>query len=187
MWTEVGESQLTGIKEMTDKIVQIKEPLSAARDRQKSYAVKRRKPLEFEVGDKVLLKVSSWKGIIRFGKRWKLNPRFIGPFKIISWIRPVAYRPELPEELSSVHKVFHVSNLRKCLSDESMKIPLVDIQVNEQLNYTEEPTEILDRQLKRLRKSIIPLVRVKWNSRHGPEQTWELETEMKKKYPHLFQ
>jgi hypothetical protein len=111
-WTEVGGSQLTGskiIKETADKIVQIKERLSAARDRQKSYADKRRKPLEFKVGDKVLLKVSSWKGIIWFGKRGKLNPQFIGPFKIITRIGPVAYRLELPEELSFVHNVFHVT------------------------------------------------------------------------------
>jgi hypothetical protein len=135
----------------------------------------------------VLLKVSPWKSVIRFGKRGKLNPRFTRPFKIITRIGPIAYRLELPEELSIIHNVFHVSNLRKCLSDESMKIPLADIQVNEQLNYTEERIKILDRQIKKLRKSIIPLVRVKWNSRHGPKQTWELETEMKKKYPHLFQ
>ena len=96
--------------------------MAAARDRQKTYAVQRRKPLEFQVGDKVLLKVSLWKGVIRFGKQGKLNPRYVGPFQIIKRIGPVAYKLNLPEELRGVHDVFHVSNLKKCLSDETLII-----------------------------------------------------------------
>ena len=166
--------------------MQIKNRLQAARDRQKSYADKRRKPLEFQVGDKVMLKVSPWKGVIRFGKRGKLNPRYIGPFKIIAKIGPVAYRLELPQELGSVHNVFHVCNLKKCLSNESLAIPLEEIHVDERLNFIEQPIEIMDREVKRLKQSRIPIVKVRWNSRRGPEFTWEREDEIKRKYPHLF-
>ncbi|KAD7116856.1 hypothetical protein E3N88_04124 [Mikania micrantha] len=118
--------------------------MAAARDRQKSYADKRRKPLEFQVGDKVLLKVSPWKGVICFGKRGKLNPRYIGPFEILKRIGRVAYQLNLPAELDGVHNVFHVSNLKKCLSDETLVVPLDEIQVDEQLRFVEEPVEIMD-------------------------------------------
>ncbi|GKC31405.1 putative reverse transcriptase domain-containing protein, partial [Tanacetum coccineum] len=188
-WTEVRDSQLTGpelIHETTEKIVQIKNIMQAARDRQKSYADKKRKPLEFQVGDKVMLKVSPWKGVIRFGKREKLNPRYIGPFKIMARIRPVAYRLELPSELSAVHNVFHVCNLKKCLSDETLAVPLEEIQIDEKLNFIKEPIEINDREVKRLRQGRIPIVKIRWNSRRGPEFTWEREDEIKRKYPHLF-
>ncbi|KAD5803435.1 hypothetical protein E3N88_14795 [Mikania micrantha] len=188
-WAEVGDSQLTGpelVHETTEKIVQIRKRMAAARDRQKSYADKRRKPLEFQVGDRVLLKVSPWKGVIRFGKRGKLNPRYIGPFEITKRIGPVAYELNLPDELSSVHNVFHISNLKKCLSDETLVIPLEEIQIDEQLNFVEEPVEIMDRETKKLKLSKIPIVKVRWNSRRGPEFTWEREDQMKQKYPHLF-
>ncbi|GKA85693.1 hypothetical protein Tco_0807347 [Tanacetum coccineum] len=188
-WAEVGDSQLTGpeiIHETTEKIVQIKSHIQAARDRQKSYADVRRKPLEFQVGDKVMLKVSPWKGVIRFGKRGKLNPRYIGPFKIIAKVGTVAYRLELPEKLSRVHSTFHVSKLKKCMADEPLAIPLDEIQVDDKLNFIEEPVEIMDREVKRLKQSRIPIVKVRWNSRRGPEFTWEREDQMQKKYPHLF-
>nr|GFA75549.1 putative reverse transcriptase domain-containing protein [Tanacetum cinerariifolium] len=144
---KVGDSQLTGpeiIHETTEKIVQIKSRIQAARDRQKSYANVRRKPLKFQVGDKFMLKVSPWKGVIRFGKRGKLNPRYIGPFKIISKEGTIAYRLELPEQLSKVHSTFHVSNLKKCLADEPLAIPLDEIQVNDKLHFIKEPVEIMD-------------------------------------------
>ncbi|KAD2805491.1 hypothetical protein E3N88_38868 [Mikania micrantha] len=160
--------------------------MAAARDRQKSYADKRRKPLEFQVGDKVLLKVSPWKGVIRFGKRGKLNPRYIGPFEILKRIGPVAYQLNLPAELDGVHNVFHVSNLKKCLSDETLIVPLDEIQVDEQLRFVEEPVEIMDREVKQLKQSKIPIVKVRWNSKRGPEFTWEREDQMMRKYPHLF-
>ncbi|KAC9521247.1 hypothetical protein E3N88_45695 [Mikania micrantha] len=165
-WAEVGESQLTGpelVHETTEKILQIRKRMAAARDRQKCYADKRRKPLVFQVGDNVLLKVSPWKGVIRFGKRGKL-----------------------PCELSSVHNVFHISNLKKCLSDETLVIHLEEIQIDEQLNFVEEPVEIMDREMKKLKLSKIPIMKVRWNSRRGPEFTWEREDQMKQKYPHLF-
>nr|GEW05385.1 putative reverse transcriptase domain-containing protein [Tanacetum cinerariifolium] len=120
-WAEVGDAQLTGPKlthETTEKIVQIKQKIQAARDRQKSYADVKCKPLEFQVGDRIMLKVSPWKGVMRFGKRGKLNLRYIGPFKVLAKIGTVAYRLKLPQQLSRVHSTFHVSNLKKCLSDE---------------------------------------------------------------------
>ncbi|GJS13341.1 putative reverse transcriptase domain-containing protein [Tanacetum coccineum] len=118
--------------------------MQVARDRQKSYADKRHKPFDFQVGEKVMLKVSPWKGVIRFGKRGKLNPRYIGSFKILAKISPIAYRRELPQELSSVHNVFHVCNLKKCLFDETLFIPLEEIQVDDKLNFVEELVEIID-------------------------------------------
>ncbi|GJR56090.1 reverse transcriptase domain-containing protein [Tanacetum coccineum] len=152
MWAEVGEGQLIGpklVQETTKKIAQIKDRLKAVCDRQKSYADKRRKPLKFSVGVYVLLKVSPWKGVVRFRKKGKLEPRFVGPFEIIKKIGPVAYRLDLPEEL-------------------------------------EEPVEILEREFKKLKRSRIAIVKVRWNSTRGPEFTSECEDEMKLKYPHLF-
>nr|GEU94608.1 putative reverse transcriptase domain-containing protein [Tanacetum cinerariifolium] len=141
-WSEVGDSQLTGLKlirETTKKIGQIKNRLLTARSRQKSYADVRHKLMEFEVGDMVMLKVSPWKGIIRFGKRGKLSPRYIGPFEIIKRIGPVAYTLELPEKLHGIHNMFHVSNLKKCLADENLVIPLEEIQLDDKLHFIEEP------------------------------------------------
>ncbi|GJX38759.1 putative reverse transcriptase domain-containing protein [Tanacetum coccineum] len=158
----------------------------AARDRQKSYADIRRKPLEFQVGYKVMLKVSPRKGVIHFGKQEKLNPHYIGPFKIIAKVGTVAYRLELLEKLSRVHSTFHVSNLNKCLAEEPLAIPLDEIQVDEKLHFLEEPVEIVDREVKHLKQSRILIVKVRWNSRRGPEFTWEREDQMQKKYSHLF-
>nr|GFB13067.1 putative reverse transcriptase domain-containing protein [Tanacetum cinerariifolium]GFB34797.1 putative reverse transcriptase domain-containing protein [Tanacetum cinerariifolium] len=141
-----------------------------------SYADVRRKPLEFQVGDKVMLKVSPWKGVTRFGKR----------FKILAKVGTVAYRLELPEQLSRVHSTFHVSKLKKCMADEPLAIPLDEIQADDKLNFIEEPVEIMDREVKRLKQSRISIVKVRWNSKRGPEFTWEREDQMQKKYPHLF-
>ncbi|GKA09532.1 putative reverse transcriptase domain-containing protein [Tanacetum coccineum] len=153
-WSEVGDSQLTGpelIGDTTKKIVQIKNHLLAARSRQKSYADKRLKPLEFEVGDMVFLKVSPWKGAIRFGKRRKLSPRYIGPFKILARVGPVAYMLELPEELKGIHNTFHVSNLKKCLAEGDVVVPMDEIQLDDKLHMIEEPLEVVDREVKRLK------------------------------------
>ncbi|GJS23214.1 putative reverse transcriptase domain-containing protein [Tanacetum coccineum] len=188
-WAEVEDNQLIGLEiihETTEKIIQIKSRIQAARDRQKSYADVRRKPLEFQVRDKVILKVSPWKRVIRFGKQGKVNPRYIGPFKIITKVGTVAYQLELLEQVSRVHSMFHVSNLKKCLSDETLAIPLDEIQIDEKLHFIEEPVEIMDREVKRLNQSRIPIVKVRWNSKRGFEFTWECEDQMQKKYPHLF-
>ncbi|GKF36955.1 hypothetical protein Tco_0113713 [Tanacetum coccineum] len=135
-WVEVGEVQLTGpeiVHETTKKIFQIKQRIQATRDRQKSYVDVRRKPMEFQVGDKVMLKGSSWKGVIRFGKRGKLNPRYIRPFKVLEKVRIVAYKLELPQQLSMVHSTFHVYNLKKCLSAEPLAIPLDELHIDDKL------------------------------------------------------
>nr|GEY35451.1 putative reverse transcriptase domain-containing protein [Tanacetum cinerariifolium] len=157
-----------------------------ARDRQKSYADIRRKPLEFQVGDKVMLKVSPWKGVVRFGKRVKLNPRYIGPFKVLAKVGTIAYRLELSQQLSRVHSTFHVSNLRKCLSDEPLAIPLDELHIDDKLRFVKEPVEIMDQEVKRLRQSRILIIKVRWNSKRGPEFTWKHEDQFKQKYPYLF-
>ncbi|GJU18797.1 putative reverse transcriptase domain-containing protein [Tanacetum coccineum] len=148
-WIEVGDSQLTRpelIRETTKKIVQIKNCLMTARSREKSYADVRRKPLEFNVGDRVML-------------------------KIIDRIGPVAYKLELPYELRVIHNTFHVSNLKKCLADENLIILLEEIQLDDKLHFIEEPVEITDREAKQLKQSRIPIVKVRWNSRRSPEFT----------------
>ncbi|GJX41202.1 putative reverse transcriptase domain-containing protein [Tanacetum coccineum] len=189
LWAEIGGSSLIGpelVQETTDKVVVIKEKLQAARDRQKSYADSGRKMTEYEVGENVLLKVSPWKGVMRFGKKGKLAPRYVGPFEILERIGPVAYRLRLPEELIGVHDTFHVSNLKKCLGNANLHVPLNEIKIDKTLRFVEEPVEIMDREVKSLKRSRIPLVKVRWNSKRGPEFTWEREDYMKSKYPQLF-
>ncbi|GJR69370.1 reverse transcriptase domain-containing protein [Tanacetum coccineum] len=188
-WAEVGNIQLTGLEiihETTKKIVQIRQRLQAARDRQRSYANVRRKPLEFQVGDRVMLKVSPRKGVIQFGKRGKLNPWYIGPFKILKRVGLVAYTIELLKELSNVHNTIHVSNLKKCLSVESFVIPMKELRLDDKLNFVKEPVETMDREVKKLRQSCIPIVKVRWNSKRGLEFMWEREDQIRAKYPHLF-
>ncbi|GKE31193.1 hypothetical protein Tco_1450515, partial [Tanacetum coccineum] len=162
-WTEVGEAQILGpelIQETTEKIIQIKQRMQAARDRQKSYADLKHKPIEFQVRDKVMLKVSPWKGVVHFVKRGKLNPRYVGPFKVLEKVGEVAYKLELLEELSRVHNTFHVSNLKKCYADEPLAILLDGLHFDDKLQFVEEPVEIMDREVKRLKRSRIPLVKV---------------------------
>nr|GEZ72771.1 putative reverse transcriptase domain-containing protein [Tanacetum cinerariifolium] len=152
----VGDAQITGpeiIQKTTEKIIEIKQRLQAARDRQKSYADVRCKPLEFQVGDKVMLKVSPWKGVVRFGKRGKLNPHYIGPFKVLAKVGTITYRLELPKQLSRVHSTFRVSNLKKCLSDEPLVIPLDELHIDDKLRFVEEPAEIMDQEIKRLKNN----------------------------------
>ncbi|GKF84760.1 hypothetical protein Tco_0249658 [Tanacetum coccineum] len=160
--------------------------MQAARDRQKSYADLKRKPMELQVGDKVMLKVSHWKGVVRFGKRGKLNPRYVGPFKVLEKVGEVAYKLELPKELSRVHNTFHVSNMKKCHADEPLVVPLDGHHLDDKLHFVEEALEIVGREDKRLKQSRILLVKVRWNSKRGLEFTWEREDQFKKKYPHLF-
>nr|GEY17659.1 putative reverse transcriptase domain-containing protein [Tanacetum cinerariifolium] len=141
----------------------------------KSYADKRMKPLEFSVGDYVLLKVSPWKGVVRFEKKGKLAPRFVGPFEIIEKVGSVAYRLDLLEELNSVYDTFHVSNLKKCLADLILQVSLDEIRVDDKLKFIEEPIEILEREFKKLKRSRIAIVKVQWNLKRGPEFMWERE------------
>ncbi|GJZ76716.1 putative reverse transcriptase domain-containing protein [Tanacetum coccineum] len=173
-WSEIGYGQLTDlelIRDTTKKIIQIKNHLLTAHSRQKSYADRRLKSLEFEVGDMVLLKVSPWKGAVHFGKREKLSPRYIGPFRILTRVGLVAYILELPEELKGIHSTFHVSNLKKCLAEGDIIGPMEEIQLDDKLHMIKEPVEIVDREVKRLKQSRIPIVKVRWNSQRGPEFT----------------
>nr|GEX70083.1 reverse transcriptase domain-containing protein [Tanacetum cinerariifolium] len=158
----------------------------SARHRQKSLVDRNHKPMEFQVGDMVMLKVSSRKRVIRFRKRGKLNPRYIRPFKVLAKVRTVAYRLELPDQLIHVHSTFHVSNLKKCYADKQLAISLDEIHIADKLNFIEEPVEIMDREVKQLKQSCIPIVKVRWNSRRGPEFSWEHKDQMKKNYHHLF-
>ncbi|GJT46604.1 hypothetical protein Tco_0955319 [Tanacetum coccineum] len=160
--------------------------MQAARDQQKSYADLKCEQMEFQVRDRVMLKVSPWKGVVRFGKRGKLNPRYVVPFKVLEKVRYVAYKLELPQELSRVHSTFYVSNLKKCYSDEPLSVPLEGLHIDDKLQFVEEPFKIMEREIKRLKRSRITLIKVRWNSRRGPEFTWEREDSFKKKYPHLF-
>ncbi|GKD34490.1 hypothetical protein Tco_1249999, partial [Tanacetum coccineum] len=188
-WAKVGQVQLTGpdlVQETTKKIIQIKQRMQVTRDRLKSYADLKRKPMEFQVRDKVMLKVFPWKGVVRFGKRGKLSPRYVGPFKVLEKVGSVAYKLELPQELSRVHNTFHVSNLKKCYANEPLAVPLDGLHFDDKLQFVEEPVEIMDREVKQLRQIRVPIVKVRWNSRRGPEFTWEREDQFREKYPHLF-
>nr|GEV25224.1 putative reverse transcriptase domain-containing protein [Tanacetum cinerariifolium] len=161
--------------------------IQAARDRQRGYVNARRKLLKLQVGDRVMLKVSPWKWVIRFGKWEKLNPIYIRPFKVLAKVGTIAYRLELPQQLSRVQNTFRVSNLKKCLSDEPLAISLDEIHIDEKkLHFVEEPVEIMDHEVKRLKKSRVTIIKVRWNSRRGPEFTWEREDQFRKKYPQLF-
>ncbi|GKC56673.1 hypothetical protein Tco_1084271 [Tanacetum coccineum] len=125
--------------------------MQVARDRQKSYADLNRKPMYFQVGDKVMLKVLPWKWVVCFGKQGKLNPRYVGPFKVLEKVGSVAYKLELPEELSRVHNTFHVSNLKKCYAGEPLAVPLDGLHFDNKLQFIEEPVEIMDHKVKQLR------------------------------------
>ncbi|GJT13246.1 putative reverse transcriptase domain-containing protein [Tanacetum coccineum] len=145
-----------------------------------------RNPMDFQVGDKVMLKVSPWKGVVSFGRQGKLNLRYVGPFKVLEKVGSIAYKLELPKELSRVHNTFHVSDLKKFYADEPLAVLLDGLHFDEKRQFIEEPVEIMDREVKRLKRSRIPIIKVRWNSRRGPEFTWEREDQFQKKYPHLF-
>ena len=171
-----------------DKIQIVKQCMKAAQDRQKSYADLHRRDIEYAVGDKVFFKVSPWKGILRFGRHEKLSPRYIGPYEVIERVGPLAYKLALPPELSQIHNVFHVSMLRRYRSDPMHVLREIEMEITEKLTYVEEPIEILGREIRKLRKKEIPMVRVKWSHHRTPrEATWEVEEHMKYKYPHLFE
>ncbi|CAA3011866.1 DNA RNA polymerases superfamily [Olea europaea subsp. europaea] len=188
-WSEVGERKLVGpdlVQMASENVKLIRENLKIAQDRHKSYADKRRKDLEFTVGDKVFLKLSPWKGVLRFGKQGKLSPRYIGPYQVTERIGPVAYRLDLPDELSRIHDVFHVSMLRKYIADPSHVLESQPVQLKDNLAYTEEPLRILDRKVQIQQNKTVSLVKVLWQNQTVEEATWENEDQMRAQYPHLF-
>ncbi|KAL0546096.1 hypothetical protein IC582_016001 [Cucumis melo] len=189
-WDEVGEQRLMGhelVQSTNEAIQKIRSRMQTAQSRQKSYADVRRKDLEFDVGDKVFLKVSPMKGVLRFERRGKLSPRFVGPFDILERIGPVAYRLALPPSLSAVHDVFHVSMLRKYVTDPSHVVDYEPLEIDENLSYTEQPVEVLAREVKMLRNREIPLVKVLWRNHKVEEARWEREDDMKPRYLELFE
>uniref|UniRef100_A0A2N9IE13 Integrase catalytic domain-containing protein n=1 Tax=Fagus sylvatica TaxID=28930 RepID=A0A2N9IE13_FAGSY len=189
-WDEVGERKILGpeiVLKTCEKIELIRERLRVAQSRQKSYADTRRRDLEFEIGDMVFVRVAPMKGVMRFGKKGKLSPRYVGPFEILERVGPVAYKLALPPALSGIHNVFHISMLRRYVSDPSHILSYEPLQVQEDLSYEEMPMEILDRKDQVLRNKTIRLVKVLWRNHSAGEASWEREDEMQSKYPHLFQ
>ncbi|XP_070049476.1 uncharacterized protein [Nicotiana tomentosiformis] len=170
-----------------EKVKIIKELLQTTQSRHKSYSDVCRRDLEFKEDDWVFLKVSPMKGIMRFGKKGKLSPRYVVPYRFIQRIGQVAYILELPPKISLVHPVFHVSILKKVVGDLSLIVPVKTIVVNEELTYEEIPIDILDRQVRKFRNKDISLVKVLWRNQQVKEATWETEEEMKEKYPHLIE
>ncbi|RVW13369.1 Transposon Ty3-G Gag-Pol polyprotein [Vitis vinifera] len=177
-WDEVGENKLLGpelVQLTIEKVSLIKERLKAVQSRQKSYADNRRRDLEFEVGDHVFLKVSPMKSIMRFGRKWKLDPRFVGPFEVLERVDTLAYKVALPPSLSKIHNVFHVSIMRKYIYDPSHVVELEPIQISEDLTYEEVPVQIVDVIDKVLQQAVVKLVKVQWSNHSIREVTWELE------------
>ena len=188
-WTKLNEHKVIGpniVKEIEEKFWIIQQRLKAASNRQKSYADLKRKDIEYKVEDKVFLKVSPWRKVLRFGTKGKLSPRFIWPYEILERIGPISYRLALPPELSKLHNVFHVSMLRKYLYDESHILPIQDIQVQSDFTFDEEPKAILDREIKQLWNKQVSFVKVLWQHHGMEEATWEPESTMRAQYPQLF-
>ncbi|KAL0539456.1 hypothetical protein IC582_023668 [Cucumis melo] len=185
-WDEVGEQRMVGpelVQSTNEAIQKIRSRMQTAQSRKKSYADVRRKDLEFDVGDKVFLKVAPMKGVLRFERMRKLSPRFIGSSEILERIGPVAYRLALPPSFSAVHDVFHVSMLRKYVPDPSHVVDYKPLEIDENLSYTEQPVEVLARKVKMLRNRKIPLVKVLWRNHRVEEATWERENDIRACYP----
>ena len=188
-WDEVGERKLLGpeiVQVTTDNVKVIRDRLKIEQDRQKSYADNRKRDLEFQVGDQVFMRISPWKGVLRFGKKGKLSPRYMGPYEIVERIGEVAYRLRLPPELARIHDVFHVFMLRKYIADPSHVLRDQPVELKEDLTYEERPVQIVDRKDQVLRNKVIPLVKVLWMNHGREEATWEREDQMQTQYPHLF-
>ena len=188
-WTELSERKVIGpdlIQETEEKVKTIRERLKVATDRQKSYTDMKRKDILYEVGEKMFLKVSPWKKVMRFGKKGELSPRFISPYEVIEKVGPIAYILALPPDLEKIHNVFHVSMLRRYHSDPTHVVSSETIELRTNLTYEEEPGEILACEVKELRNKKIPLVKVLWRNHKTEEATWESEEMMRQQYPQLF-
>jgi hypothetical protein len=189
-WAEVGDKGILGpeiIQETTEKIRLIKEKLKISQSRQKSYADNRMRPLEFEEGDHVFLRVTPKQGIGRAFQAKKLSPRYIGPFQVIKRVGPVAYQLALPPSMSGLHDVFHVSQLKKYIPDPFQPLAFETVELRSDLTFQPQPIQVVDRSIKTLRNKEIPLVKVIWEGSPPGEATWELESKMMETYPHLFQ
>ena len=181
-WIELNEYKMICpdiVKATEGKVQVVRQRVKAASDRQKSYADLKRRDIEYEVGDKVFLKVSSWRQILRFGQKGKLNLRFIRPYEILERVSPVAYLLALTPELAKLHDVFHVSMLRRYCSDESHILPVLEIQVQEDLSYDEEPKAIFAREVKQLQNKQVPLVKMLWQHHDREKATWEPKATMR--------
>ncbi|XP_073037568.1 uncharacterized protein [Primulina eburnea] len=159
------------IHEMEQKVKLVQQRLKAAQDRQAAYANKRRRPLEFQQGDRVFLKVSHFRGTMRFGMKEKLAPRYVGPYEILQRIGTLAYQLALPPSLSSIHDVFHVSMLQKYEPDPSHVLDIFEVQLDPDMSYVESPVRILNRSEQKLRSKLIPMVKVQWEHRGVEEAT----------------
>ncbi|XP_074346826.1 uncharacterized protein LOC141685630 [Apium graveolens] len=188
-WDEVGEGRILGselVQQLHDSVKLIQKRLLAAQDRQRKYVDPARKDVQFQIGEAVLLKVSPRKGLMRYGKKGKLAPRYIGPFEILSQVGKVAYELALPPQYRHVHNVFHVSLLKKYNPDTSHVIEYEPVEIQADLSFVEQPVKILDWQVKSLRNKSVKLVKVLWRNPKVEESTWELESDMRSRYPHLF-
>jgi hypothetical protein len=189
MWSNVGEKTLEGpsfIKEAEEKVALVRKRLLEAQSRQKSYADNKRRELRFKEGDFVYLKVSPMCGVKRFQVKGKLAPWFVGPYPIIGRIRPAAYRLELPQSMSDIHNVFHVSQLRKCLKVLGSHIKEEAIQIQKDLQYWEKPVKILDSAIRKTWNSEVRLCKVQWSREGEEEADWESEDSLRREYPYLF-
>jgi hypothetical protein len=185
-WSQTGEHKIFGpdiVTEVEEKVKIIQNNLKAAQSRQKSYTNKRRKPLQFEVGDFVYLKVSPTRGVQRFGIKGKLAPRYIGPFEILETCGPVAYRLQLPAQLAAVHDVFHVSQLRKCIKTHTEIIDSQAIEIESDLSYTEHPIRILDTKERSRRRETVRMFKIQWNHHTEEEATWKIESYLQRNFP----
>jgi hypothetical protein len=185
-WSQTGEREIFRpdlVLEAEEKVRVIKKNLEAAQARQKSYHDKRRKPLQFEVGYHVYLKVSPTKGEQRFGIKGKLAPRYIGPYEIKANCGPIAYQLELPPHMSAVHNVFHVSQLRKCVRLPTEVLPEPEIEIEPDLSYQEHPVKVLDQKERSTRAKSIRMYKVQWSHHSVEEATWETEDFLRSRFP----
>ena len=186
----MGEKQIEGlelIRETAEKVPLIQAKPKTAFSRQQSYADPKRRDVQFDIGDHVFLKISPMKGVMRFGKKEKLTPRYIGSFEVLNRISNVSYRLALPPNLNHVHSVFHISMLKKYIPDPSHVLPTQEVTVEENSSYEEEPIAIVDRQIRKLRRREIIMLKIQWQRHSLEECTWESEQAMKENYPQLFQ
>lgn len=188
-WDSVGERAVLGpdwVQQTVDRVAEIRQNMLTAQSRHKRYADVRRQALEFHVGDQVLLKVSPTKGIVRFGTKGKLSPRYVGPFPVIARVGKLSYRIDLPQSMRGVHNVFHVSMLRKYLEDSEHLVLTEPVTIAQDLTLESCPLKILDESERALRHRKLKYVKILWTNQTEREATWELESQMREKYPELF-